>query len=667
MIQTMSRTQAIAAIVSYGDMAAAATGWAATSVAAAERVEQAMLQGKYEDPTQALAILYNTAFQAIQSQAAGAADAAASAIDAITADFQTGIDASLDLASALDGVDTSLGDIGSTGPGGSGGGVRPQLIDPLEEAAEIVDKLGKMVERAVEAFDLLTDWGGPAEGWQAAFDQLLEALQVMVTKYAETVDQIKESGILEPEKYDILIKAAALIDRVMGAFSRTVATVGELDVEGFPEIAAQAGQLADAMVDLTGKLQGVVDTLNEQIEDLDMEKLAILAGQIADAMAPWAAAAQIITMIANTTRQKVGPAAEHLFMQLQNLIWKLRRFDDLVDDELLTQVAGLADRIVQALKPYEVASKTMAAIVDGAAMRVGPAAEKLFLQMQNLIWKLRRFTDLVPQELLDEVAELAPKITAALSPYMAAANTVQAISYATSKEIGPAAERLFLQMQNLIWKMRRFSELVSDDLLNLVAELAPRIVAALEPYEAAAATVYAIVRASSRPIGSQAEQLLQVMVNLATLLADAADDPEITDDLIKAAQVARYFEDALRPWERAIRLAEDMRAWRYMPELEENFTKFGRQWVAIVAALAAAVAELENDGLLAVSQFASVLETLVTALGAAVTVALGLAEGWTEPDWQPFVELGPGRFHGLLRLDQRLGIQRAWRGHCADL
>jgi len=645
---------------------------------------------------------------------------AAAAIEALMDGMEGAIDAAANSAiSSLDAwsgassnLASSLGEAGSamtnlTGPSGSGSGsqVRPQIIDPLEEAAKTAMALAQMVERAVAAFDALAEFGTPAAGWQVAMQALLDGLVEMVLAWGQAVAQIHAAGLIE--KADELQLAAKIVSDVASALARAMDTLSKMDDPNLRPgvMRAWAQQIVAMVLDF----RWLVDNVKAGgLSDADLEKLGRAAEQIVKVMAPWKAAADAVSAIASQAGTRIEASAAMLIWQARLLVDWVNWIINYLPEGMLRQVAARADEIAKALAPWKAAADAINAIASQAGSRIEDASQRLIWMAHGLIVWVNWLQNYLPVGMLEAVAARADEVVRALAPWKAAADAIQAIDDAAGAGVlshSQRGQKMMWLVSDLIkwvnwvinylptgmleqaaaqadeivkalspWKAAADAIQAIDDaggagvishsgrgqkmmwlvydlvkwvdwviqylpvgMLERVAAQADEIVKALSPWKAAAEAVEAVgQRFNLANIDSKAQLLMEAVEALALALGDMASKLG-KETLEKAATSARLLSDALAPWEKAIKLADEMRAWRLMPDLEVRFMTFARQWISIIEQLGIAVAALDRGALVLVAQFGDALGALLSGMQAALNLALALPADWSVPDWEPFL------------------------------
>lgn len=298
------------------------------------------------------------AFDNIEAQAQASAAAALGEFDAWQA-------SAADLADAIDDVGTSLGNIGS---GSSGGGaaaaVQTQVIDPLEEAARLIQRIGAMVTSAIEAFDLLTEWGSPDASWVDAFTAFTDAVIVMVEHWAEAAAAITDMGLYEGDTAKNIETFSTVISQVSSAIRSAVQAIDIIN--GYEETFQEA----------PGSLRAIAEAANRMVtefsaiaEDFEQEGL--------DATIRFSSAAIAV--------MKVLEAAISAFSDLQ-------RFDSDFNyhaaglNRLKRSIANVTEWLIQISKDIDedgVIAAEMFAASAGAVMSIIRDTVKAFSELQE--------------------------------------------------------------------------------------------------------------------------------------------------------------------------------------------------------------------------------------------------------------------------------------------
>ena len=436
------------------------------------------------------------AMAAVEAAGVAAADQAGAAF----ADWEASVG---DLAGNLDDVDSGLSAI--TRPGGSGSQVRPQIVDPLQEAAKTAQTLAGMVEKAIAAFDALAEFGTPMAGWQDNLQALLDGLVWMVLRWGEAVAELHSAGLIEDAAK--LQTAAKIVSDVAAALAKAMDT---LDGIKPPDVRAGAVRAwAVQIVELVQQFKWLTDQIREGgISDEDLATLSSAAERIVKAMAPWKAAADAVTAISGVAGARIEDAAQRLIWMTEGLVRWVDWLRDYLPEDMLRLAAARAEQVVKALSPWKAAADAVNAIANVAGARIEDAAQRLIWMTEGLVDWVHWVIDWLPADDLQAVIDWADDLVKALSPWKAAADAINAIANQSGARIEEAAQRLIWQVEILVDWVNWIIEWLPPGKLDQAAASADRIVKALAPWKAAADAINAISGVAGVRIEDAAQRLI---------------------------------------------------------------------------------------------------------------------------------------------------------------
>lgn len=329
------------------------------------------------------------AMSSIQADAEAAASAAAG-------EFENWQAAAADLNDVLGEVDTSLGNIGS---GGSGSGPRPRT-DPLEQAAQDLIAIANLVQQAVSMFNELAEFGGPQVGWIEAFDQLAEAMGIMVQHWSEVVDEIDALGLLEDDKRNNIIGFSQVVSQVVKAISDAVSAISVVNsYEGAFTVAASA------INDIANSASVIVAALEQAASEFEEDGLTA-AGMFADtgvkAMALIGKAVDALTELKNYDQSFNASAAglNKLKAQIVNLTEWLVRIGKDFDEEASPAAIAFAEAGSRVMALIDDAVGALMALkdYDKAFNLVDAGMRELKAQIVNMVAWLVRINETLDQD-----------------------------------------------------------------------------------------------------------------------------------------------------------------------------------------------------------------------------------------------------------------------------
>jgi hypothetical protein len=381
----------------------------------------------------------------VQAAMAGIEAAGVAAADQAGASFAAWEASVGDLAGNLEDVDSGLGNI--TRPGGSGSQVRPQVVDPLQEAARTAQTLASMVEKAIAAFDALAEFGTPAAGWQDNLQALLDGLVFMVLEWGEAVAQLHNAGLIEGAAK--LQTAAKVVSDVAGALAKAIDVLDGMSMPDVRQGAVRAW--AEQIVALVEQFKWLTDEIRTGgISDENLATLSTVAERIVKAMAPWKAAADAVTAIAGQAGARVEDAAARLIWQARLLVQWVDWLRDNLPEGDLRMAAARAEQITKALSPWKVMADAVTAIAGQSGTRVEDAAQRLIWQAELLVDWVNWVIDYLPEGDLQAAADRGELVVKAMAPWKAAADAVTAVVGQSGARVEDAAARLIWQVELLV-------------------------------------------------------------------------------------------------------------------------------------------------------------------------------------------------------------------------
>jgi hypothetical protein len=272
-----------------------------------------------------------------------------------------------------------------------------------------------------------------------------------------------------------------------------------------------AAQLLSRMIDQ------LVRALAWMVDQLPAEMLASVAAQaenLTAALSPWTAATEAVAAIASVAGVRIEDAAQRLIWMVENLIEATSWLVDYLPAGMLSSVAIQAESVVAALSPWTAAAEAVAAIASVAGVRIEEASQRLIWMVEELIEAISWLVDHLPSGLLTNVAAQAGAVTAALSPWTAAAEAVAAIASVAGVRIEEASQRLIWMVEELIEATSWLVNHLPPGMLASVAAQAAAVTAAMSPWTAAAEAVLAIASVAGVRIEDAAQRLIWMVEEL---------------------------------------------------------------------------------------------------------------------------------------------------------
>lgn len=468
-----------------------------------------------------------------------------------------------------------------------------------------------------------------------ALTALLKQLGVIMVAVEDLAGQYTPKQI---EKILAVVEPLSSIFQGLGSALQVAENLLAVTID--PGALERAGAVVEVLMDLVHSLVKRMAGAGGSFTRDELVQAAMLAEVVAPVLEAFALAAEVAADLVRVSTATLGPKVDGLVTVMGRLIQKLVWLANSIPPGILTASAKAAETIIEALSPWKTMVSTFDALA-GFVIRsgIGPKADAVAIVIERLIRKITWLANAVGEDMLTNSAEVGALITAALKPWkdMVAAYGLFA-DFVQTSGIGPKADALAQVTERLIRKITWLANAIGEDTLQNSARIAALIVDALSPWAKMIEVITALGTVQEiGEIGPKATMLTGAVELLALALATMVDRLGI-ETLEKAQRVGRMLSDVLAPWEKAIKLADEMRAWQIMPDLEDRMIRFARQWVTIIESLAVAVARLDGEGLALVADFGVALEAVVTGLSDALALALALPATWTEPvSWQSFV------------------------------
>jgi len=536
-------------------------------------------------------------------------------------------------------------------------GIAAQAIALIDEIGSLVDALVGLSQRVgMERLALVAEIGATIVDalapWQAVVETITSIVDVAGVRIEDAATRLiwMTHGLVVWMHWLIDYLPSGLLDAVADTAQQVVAALSPWKAAGdaISAIVEVSGvRIESASQRLIWMTHGLVEWmrwLQTYLPTGLLEDTAEYADAVTRALAPWSAAAEAVRAIAEVAGTRIESAAQRLIWMTHGLVKWMHWLIDYLPVGMLEQVSAKADMVVRALAPWRAVADAVKAIDDAAGARVltheQPAARLMWLTYSLVQWT-NWLIEYLPWGVLEQVAAKAEMIVRALSPWRAVADAVKAIDDAAGAGVishgGRGAKLMWLTYTLIDWT-RWLLDYLPVGVLERVAAQAEVLIRALSPWRAIVDAVAALnTRIETAGIPEKAGLLADVAGALILALESVVDRIG-RETLEKAALVGKKLSDVLAPWDKAIKLADAMRAWKLMPDLVDRFSKFARQWVEIVADLAKAVAVLSEDGLDMAQRFGEVLGSLVDGLAGALELALALPETWAIPaSWGPFV------------------------------
>lgn len=501
----------------------------------------------------------------------------------------------------------------------------PELMALSKEGAALMVDVLKPWKDAIDTFTAMAGFtfrriGPAAEGIKDATMGLASKLRWMVLELGPEVMALSKEG-------------AAIMAAVLEPWADAVSTFSALAEFIFRPIGPVAERIKDAVYGLTRKLNFMVSELGPEM----IGQAEIGSALMVEVLTPWQAAVDTFSALAEFIFRPIGPAAE----RIKDAVYGLSRKLGHVATELGPQTIALAKEgaalFVTVLEPWQDAIETLEALADFVFKPIGPVAEKIVLAVGGLALKLARVVFQLGPQVIALAKEGAALFSAVLVPWQDAVDTLEAIADYTFVPIAAIADKIVLSVGGLALKLAQVAFHLGPQAIALAKEGALLFSAVLEPWQQGIDVLNALAGYIARNVSEAANTIISTIGVLARALAGMAD--EIGMDVLKrAAKVGKLLSEVLDPWEQAIKIADEMRAFRIMPDFVDKMVRFGKQWIDVVDQLGKILLTLNQDGLDAVEDFAAALTALTSGIISAMEIIQ--AGAWPTPDpsvWDAFV------------------------------
>lgn len=335
------------------------------------------------------------AFNAIEGAGIGAITEASDAFK----DWQASIG---DVADGLDDVGNKLDGVG----GGAG-----KVIDPIQAAANVVNGLAAMIEKAIQAFNTLAEWGGPEAGWVEKFDQLAQALATMVRRWAVAVQSIMDL-LSNEETRTALGQFAELTRAIMASLQSAITVLGALEqYDGTFEVSAQAIENILAFVRfMAEKIAEIADEF--ETEALNQAKLfAETAGMAVKLIAD--AVTAILRLEEFESDRGTYAVIDEIAALVGYLVQRIAEIADAFTSQALSNAARFADSALTVIKLLSDAIGALVKLADFGPTKQFPKAVRDFVA--RIVEVVQQFS--LAAALIDEdLAEAAATFAAAAGP-----------------------------------------------------------------------------------------------------------------------------------------------------------------------------------------------------------------------------------------------------------
>jgi len=501
----------------------------------------------------------------------------------------------------------------------------PEIMTLAKEGALLMAAVLVPWEDAIKTFTALAEFvfrpvGPTAERIKNAVKGLASKLRWVTLWLGSDVMALAKDG-------------AALMASVLAPWEDAIKVFSAMAEFVFRPVGPAAERMKNAVKGLARKLNFLVDGLGPDM----IARAKIGAALMIEVLAPWEDAVKTFSAMAAFIFRPIGPISSRMVHMVEGLARKLARMADTLGPDTIALAKDGAALIAAVLEPWQDAVETLDVMADYVFRPVGPIADKIIFSVGSLALKLADVAFHIGPQAIALAKEGAELFSAVLVPWQDAITTLDAMAGYVARPILGIADKIILAVGGLALKLAQVAFHLGPQTIALAREGAALLSDVLTPWQDAITVLGALAGFIYRSVDKSAKDVTAAMILLANALAGMADDIGM-GTLKKAAKVGALLSEVLAPWETAMKVADNMRAFRIMPDFVDKMVRFGRQWIDIVDQLGRIILTLNQDGLAAVEAFAGVLTALLDGL----TVAMEIVErgDFPMPDagiWDRFV------------------------------
>jgi len=575
--------------------------------------------------------------------------AAVSAVSAIVADLTT-------LAAGVPRIDSS--DVVSALTGSI-----TLLVDGLAKITVDTDELRKAEDVAAALSAALAPWVDMAK----AIKSIAETADFPPRVIVPVADKLKWTvfvligltGWLANALNDATVAASeAAAERVVKALSpwkamadavKAIAGTADLPSRVIVPIADKLKWTAFVLVNMIGWIAGALD-------DGVLATSSAAAERVVKALSPWEAMADAVKAIADTAElppRLIVPIADKLKWTTFVLVGMINWIAENLDDGTLAKAAAAAERIVTALSPWEAMVSAVTAIAGSVERDISVAAQGLVQMTASLVRALLLLTrpgkdgfGLTEAE-LQKAAELAATVGGVLTPWQDAIGVMKAMASVVIRDTSAMVIDLAAFMAELtrgilmLTNPGRDGYGLTEAMLKKAAAIAKQLADIFSPWEKAIALAEGLRMFRLMPnfvekMVSFGRQWVEVVNQLGALILTISRE---------GLDAVRDFGEVLENITVGLQTATELLLADTWPEPNPQVWDDFVGWVwGVFQFFYDKIQELLTDpdnviGFDPVADFSSALESLMTALGAAVDLLRDFVFVQPDPElWQSFVD-----------------------------
>lgn len=633
-LMTQLREQLKAQVANMAALSKATIGGYAAMGAAVAAYNKIVEGQEAIDATKAAIQEVMNAFDAIEQ---AGQEAAAAAI----ADMNSWESASGSLSDSLDDVSDSMDNVGEHA-GSAGSNVSTQFKDPVEEAAKAVERIGQMVEKAIEAFDLLGDYRGPRAGWQEKLTELLANVTEMIQAVYAAAEALKDAGFyaIEDEKTGAgplsrLLAFVSAMSNIAAMITKALDLLSALDAVDLPDGNAITA-LLDELIWLLGSISQKVMALDTAVDDDTLADATDFAKDmiaLLDMLTKGLNALVALGQVDLVNGDMVAALLDEITWLLRTLVVDVNTWAADVAD-LTSSAADFADAITPTVDLLFSGLTALRALgdvrlVNGAVVLA--VVEEVSWLLAVLTAKVADWTTYVTETMQEAAADFATTVAPVvelLTKGIAALDTLADVQFHDAAVILAQLEHVGWFLATMIANIGTWSALLGADVQTAAAQFAAAAAPVVSLLSAAMKTLTELADFELLPGAQITDSLDQISWFLALLVDKVGQWAAQLSDTLQGD--AKQFADNATPVVNLVKTALGVLteladlgdiAWANLPAtLTQVATAIGN----IVTAIAQAAAALSTEEQTAARQLAENATPVVNLVKNAVSALIEL-------------------------------------------
>lgn len=514
------------------------------------------------------------------------------------------------------------------------------VLDPLNQIAQalsgvvnVVKALGDLPEEAGDMrsrltllrqviVDVINTLGVIGEGIGGGARARLKSIALDVGLLMTTI-----GGIFEPlrEAFDFMVY---------------------LESARIPNTGTKLRGVVSLLMDLAYSLSEVVSGVGDDV----LARAATASAKLQTILAPWQQVIDVVEALASYTDRVIYDQANKLAGKMRRMALILVTWADTLEPGQLERAGQVAAQFQAVLAPWKEVIDVVGALADYVDRVIYDQAYKLVGKMRRMAFILVTWADTLPPETLRRAGEVAAQFQAVLAPWQKAIEVVRALSQHADRIIGPIANRLASQMLGMARNLQQWADQMTPAEMARAVEAAGNFVQILEPWQKALDVVRSLKAWRILPdIEDRFNRLLKFWREAIFTLARVATVVD-RDGLAAVVRFAQAIGDVAEGLRAALELGlavpthwEVPQAWGAFEQWVMDVFQSFYDWVNRTATVAVAgggtvtVPAFSDEGMGAMSAFATALSDLMDALQTALELSLALPATWEVPAaWDTF-------------------------------